>query len=814
MAFTTALLEQPGTGFVWLLEVSADNFATINYRYSSNTAVVNGAQYDGRISSMGNLQSGFSADHLPAPLAVDITIDNVDGLADWLCDRTPGAFVNGARFRLTLAMWDATQGYTDNPTFQTQQMGAFAMFDWPRQTESAVKLQLADDTATRLTELRIAPTLRDWINATPASGSNPTPECPLNISTVPPVPALDFDVPLPLVFGMPVVECFAAANRYNLSGLSLADAGAHHICIPVCVTADTSPINETSPFANTLIAQLSIQFRSDFQEKDLFPELLGSTLGIPRGAKGTDGWVVAADWVWQARKSRVITKSGTTWSLIWVDFDCFAYVQWFGKNYAAARGITTGSTASGVAYPTGAGTKSSGNYYIGSTPHANVGAYSAMAAINSFFVSGSPYSAITTKQQNQNAADVIQDLIAYYADTDAPDLTLIDATSFAKARATTQSLFVGGSIGQPLQVNAQKTVGPKPASVNVGVMRTTLQDICASADLDLYVRRIDGKYALACNAYSFDDITGTKPSIAETRVDAFENRRPSTGERWSPYNRIFINGPDNTTQGPYDNPAGLAALGGKPVARTISGGWNVALTTAYAADWLIGIWGVRNLETMVRPVVRFRTDKTGLALDLAILFALTWKRGTLGGPYDGTIFSVERWALNPATLDIDIEAVWQGDITATYGYLLDDEAKLFVQDSLGGAWPVRVTNASATLDFTVGGADLSTPQVVANDIVVLSDTTETASGLKRNRAMRIASVTDNQHLVVAESDLDFGAPAGTNVANWAIYHGVRTYPTSATDPVNYPSGGLMYGKACDDSDAYSDLSTANALKEG
>ncbi len=810
MAFSDYILDANSVGKIWLLDVSFDDFSSIAYQYSTGTYVAGATTWDARITSIGGLDSGFSLDGLPAPATIDLELANVDGNADWLCDRTAAANVNKARFRLTLYLWDTTltagaylSGQTIEPGVEGQQMGVFSMLDWPKRYVDRIKLTLADDAQGKINDGYVAPTIREWVANVVANF--PAEVCPIAADT--PIGNVDWDVAVPLAFGVPSLKCYAAANQY------LANEAQSHLVIPVCATTDTSG----TPGVVSGFTKLDIAYRTDIENPEYLGDLVGARLGIPRS------WTYVADAgtpyatpvsvpIWSAYLSNTIVKNGVAWRIYWVQLDMQAYVGWFQRTFKIvgappANVANTGNTPPVFwLYPTA---KGSGLGWAGGHPTGMSFTASTSGAAESFYVSATPLSARTVQNSlMQNASDIIFDLLTYYSAVGSST----DATSFAKAKAATSALFVGGVINPfppPQNGLIDASFQGHPFVFQPGVLRKALQDICASADLDLYVRRIDNKFALACSFFTFDDITATHRDMPETRTSDVEESRPSVGARWYPYNRVYLTAPDNSTLGPFDNPAGLTTLGGVPCAKTINAKWMILVGSAFSADYLLGIWGLRNLETVVRPTVRFRADKSALALDLASFFTFNWSRGTLGGPYSAAVFRVERMVIDPDNLTADIEAVWVDDIATERSYLLDDETLIVVATGSGGR-TVGVTDSSATFAFSSGS--LVSDGVAAGDIVLLQDGSESDEGYTRNRALRVASITNATHLVVAGSDLDFGG--GATVSNWKILKGATHYPTVGTDPSNYPSGSTMYGKASDNSSLYSDSSAANLLKEG
>ncbi len=762
-------------------------------------------------------------------------------------------------------------GLTIEPTVQVQQFGVYVMLDWPKRYTEKIKLTLADDLVGRINDGLVAPTIREWVNN--VITNYPLEVCPLK--GVSPVANLDWDAQFPLAFGMPSLKCYAAANDYRVvpgslppawqanklqavgdritnggNGNPLADniyecitagysgtvgppaspggpsgtgqditvvgGGSHWkyvnaaatnttaLAIPICATTD---LNGTpGPFNG--ITKLDIEYRTDIEYASYFAELVGARLGIPKsysyvpdaGSAYQGAPVIST--VWQAYLSNTIMKNGVGWRVLWVSLDVQKYITFVGRSVVitTADSKTEGNTPPATfMYPAAKGTTNTR-----SIP-------SAAGAAAAWYVSGYPMSERSVQNSlMQNASDIVQDLIAYYSTASIAD---VDGASFAKAKAATSALYIGGVINPfaPPQNTVPLKAGA-PITIQPGLMREALRNILASADMDLYVRRIDGKFALACSFFTFDDITSTKLALDATRVSDIEETRPSVGARWYPFNRVYLTTVNNETLGPFDNPAGLTALGGVQ-SKTLNAKWMVLVGSAFTADYLLGVWGLRNLETRVRSVVRFRADKSALSLDLAGFFTFSWYRGALGYAYNGTAFAVERMVIDPGNLTVDIEAVNVDDMVSERAYLLDDENIITVATGNAGR---TVTCVDLNVQLTFSSGSIITDGVAAGDIIVLQDASESDEGFKRNKALRVSFVVDATHLnfdPASDPDVgDFGG--GGTFSGWTIQKGATHYPTSGSDPANYPFGGAVYGKASNDDTHYSDDSNANTLKEG
>jgi hypothetical protein len=791
MAFSD-VAAQEGPGAVWLLDVSFDDFATVSYRWSTVSISYGGNQYEGRISErgIGKISRSFGRENTPTAGTVSLLLDNTDFAADWLVEpSTVASQVLRARFKLTLLLYQ-----NGNPSgAQAKVCGKFKCLDFPIQDAGSVALQLADDTMGFFNEPLTSPTIREWKDDAGSDVDN----CPL-VDEYLPVPNIDsdWDTPLPLAFGDGWLNCFAAALLHRSEGdettptVAVGDMYSSR-AIPVCVTTSTGAVNDDDVRALRAVFGQDVTLAGEKWSGGGSTISIPKTFTIPQGWAGEGGAPGTVRTIWEPLKTQTITKDGVAWKILWVRFDLSAYIPWFSIAFSTKIG--------GV--PTGGGSFSPVAYPVPESPAFSSGSRygAAFAAFSHFQVRGFPLSARTvTDREEQLAVNVIKDLISYYSFGDSTDL---DTDSFTAALQMSPVAVRGIVLPvRPISTRFKysKSVPPSDA-LSSGQLRQTLSDICQSADLDLAMTW-DGKIAVFSSYFSFANLTATLPVIDETRCDAVRRRIPSKGERWAPYNRVTIIDPSGTPHGPFDNPDPDVDWG-IALDRTLQGKW---LSPFQPVDpqYSSMIWfSARQLESRVRPVITFVTDREGLSLDLGSLFEWTWTRGGAAGPYNSaTVFRVESMTLDPETLALSIEAVWVDDLRSEYPYLLDNET-FVVRVAASGGRTVTVTDASDTVTFSSG--NIITDGVVAGDILRLTDATQADNVFSRFRDIRIASINDASSLKVTSADLDFDAPGGTAVASWEVRRGVTTYPDSSSDPTNYPNDGLMYGKACNDSDAYS-----------
>lgn len=798
MAFNDIVV-QDGPGAVWLVDVSIDNFATIAYRWSTISVIVSGNQYEARIreKGLGKITRGLGRESTPQASTVNLSLDNTDLGADWLVDRaTVASQVFRARFRITLLMYPS-----GSPSgAQTKVIGTFKCLSYPARDFAQVSMTLSDDTMGLFNDVLTTPTVREWANDAGSTVSN----CPIVSSYAPmPNPSIDWDTPLPLVFGEGWLNCFSA-DIFGSSGVGAMDGCR---AIPVCVT--TAPDDAA---AHDVLYLRGVYGDNVLLGTDKW-DGAGTTIGIPKtftvpkdavARAATDLTPGQAYTIWEPQKSQAITKDGASWRILWVKFNVFLYKEWWKLTHHAPH--VGGEDLGG-------GTRAPLLYLVPRSP-GGVGAGQdfrhAFEAFAYFQATGYPLSARTAVSAADvtTGINVIKDLISYYSHGSASD---IDTASFANAAAQSPMAVQGVVLPvRPLDTRFRYSNQAAPDdALQMGVLRQTLSDICQSVDVDLFMTW-SGQIGVLAGYFSFANLTATRLSIDETRCRDVSERIPSKGERWAPYNRVTLVAPDGTPHGPYDNPD-TSVDWGVPLDKILQGKWlfpfNPVSPLYSQAAWS----GPRRLESVVRPVVRFVTDREALQLDLGDLFTFTWSRGGSSGPYSaGAVFRVESMVVDPDTLEVGVEAVWVDDVTSIYPYLLDNEALLVRWDGVGGG-ALTVTDGSNIV--TCAGSGFVSNGCQDGDCLVMLDATQAINVFTRFRKVRISNVDGASQIELDTSDTDFDAPGGTTIAagQWFIEKGEQTYPDSVSDPTNYPNDGRMYGKASSDSDVYADARAANEL---
>lgn len=809
MAFTDLA---PMTGrALWVgLDVSFDNFATVSYRWATQAAKANTFQYSRKIVAMGNLKRGLESNNFPAASTVSLAIDNTDFAADWLVNRTTVATqVLKARFKLHVGLTsDVDQG--SQPELLTKVVGVFVCMDYPRRNEKAIQLNLGDDIVGLLSEVLIAPTFMDWFYDAGTTTTN-APFGPSFFSgeEFEPVPLVDLNIPSAIQFGyndfVCPPTCYMEGYRTPLD-FDVAGgfgAGRRASTYPIVVLATRN----LDAFTSDNVRSISGRFRKDVVSFDTTGELnvlAGKTIYIP------ETYVVAGDElrIWKAYKTQTISKNGYDWKLLWIAFDVIEYQSWFVGAFA--------SNVNGkvVNAPIPANPKFKQKY---ESDPSLVGEVPFFTAFENFLVRGSPGSGVYAGASGSNpgsAVLILKDMAEYYSELGVGSTS---ATHFTRAALTqTNDLFRGDIVatGQGLDASVAASDLPgRTSPYSANALRKAIIELSGSADLDVFIT-YDGKVALVAQGADFETSTTTFPTFSETRIGNVEDRIPSAGERWSPYNRVLIQTKEGIL-GPYDSQDGMDEWG-KVLTKMLQAKWWAKPNLLWGGDLTNSmVWQMRKVEAKVRPIISFTTDMSFVVFELGDYFLMAWSRGGSNTAHALTCWRLESITIVPSTGMCEVTAVWMEDLRTDYPYLLDNEA--LVVRATHGAETLTVTDTSSTITRSAGS--FITDGVAPGDIILIRDTSEDFWTFFRNRQLRVQSVTDALNLVITEVAPDFGT-AGAHViatGNWTMYRGATTYPSAITDAANYPSGGLMYGKVSkivSGSGAFSDTSAANKLLDG
>lgn len=752
MSFATSVVKD-GRGVVYRLDVSLDGFATIAYRYASQSFDSTGAAwYDPRIQHVGRLQRGFGNNRVAAISAVDIVLGNTDAGVDWLVDSaTVETSVFKALFRLYVGVYDqgalaayaAVNGGDASTLIDWQPLGEFMLFDPPKRKLGLVLLSLGDHVSGLFNELAPVPTFKDWVEGDAT--------CSL--------------------FGIPVIEYFGDASGLSLPQIAFGEnrlrlqpvarevgvASTSKRPLICCITADSASATTGSDSGTVLIAE-----------------------GL--------GEIFPSDGVYTAKRSVSLAKDGKNWKIIWLEVDIAAMRNLFGGR--------------GVLMPIGS--------YIGTEPPQN-GVDEYFEGVKSWTLLGAyPLSAITTKTKvSQNAVDVALDLVSSYSKGSGAN---VDTASFTRLKTTILNAEASGVVQPSLNIfdaTSDRYFGSVSEATKdpfSSELRDVLTDLCQSFDFDIY-SLWSGTIGVSAFWSDYSSQSVAPLSIDEERTKGFLDWVPAGNDRYPPYNRIYLES-GGKTLGPFDNSAIITSWG-----RIIP----IKLKEPWRADIWKGQnpWNWRMTEAKVRNRVKFLTDLSGLQFELGDFFYLNWTRNQ-AGPYSSTLFQVESIALLPdADNAVEIEAVKRDDLRTTLPYLLDNET-LLTRLTGSGARTATVVDGSNIVTFSSGDLVADNVKVSDSLILKDSSEAATSFKRNKALSVVAISDATHLRVSDPIDALDFGAGAGIAVSEWEIRKSYITYPNANTDPGNYPDGSTMYGKVANlaTNGVFSDATAANRLLEG
>ena len=764
MSTFAELVAWPGKGVNYLLEVSTDRFATVAYRYSLTSMVFGGQQYEGRIVDVGNLQRGFGVDGLYAAGTVALKLANADGALDWMtAPSLVGSTVLRARWRLSLVVFDPT----DPTDAASRVLGVFTSLDWPRRDDAVVMVSLADDALGDAAELATAPTYAEVFGS--------------------PVP-LDYVVDK----NRPVQLAFGGGGEAGAPTVRVWRGNGGGTTRPLVLYATTQPDAAGATPPNFWCYAL----------------------------RTASGWVLSPNpgntsgaFLYEIKTTGPIVKDGKTWYVHWVQLNLD---EWW-KDAPTATHLES-LNLSGPRNLGGAGVTITNS---GSPPDDIL---DAVGPITAWYWPGSSRSFVpvnTTSTYDAygwgvTGSDVIFDLLTHYSKVAVADIV---TATFDTVRDAWPGARVNGVISDAAQ--SSELNGESNPMFQAGRLRAVLREVCRSSSTDLYAGW-DGKLRVAGATADYTTIVagfaGTLPVLEETRVipGTLKVATPSPGERWAPYNRLYLSNAEGRVFGPFDNEANITAWG-KPIPRSIEMKWVEGLGSlgqgvgfATGQSGWASMSGRLPLESKVRAVVKFRYPLDAVLLDLADYFVMSVTRGGSGflDSYSGQIWRVEALTVLGLTGLVEVTAVSSSDLITETAYLLDDETLQVVTSSAGHGGNPQVVNGSTTINFT--GGSLITAGVLPGDILVLKDGTESALGFDRNRGLLIDGISSATALKINSNESTFFGGSFT-VATWEIRRGKFNLPTGGG---SYPDGSAMYGANCVDGLYTYSGDPANRFKAG
>ena len=534
MSTFAELCALPVPGFAILVDVSTDRFSTflsvsgVEQRWSTVAGRFNNPSnnfYGGGIASVGRLQRSLGTDGTPAAGTVSLVLDNTDGAFDWLTARsTVESTLFKARFRVYVAVFDPANA-SDN---QVQLAGTYVPLDNPRRNESRVYLELADDVLGDAADLSLTPSLSSWLNHASTTSGN----TPWAASSGLKAPGVQFVMsetrPLPLAFGtayVPLLRMVSGDLRFH-----------PHV---ICCTTNTG-----------LVPGVPDSFIADIRTS--------SGKSVPSSIYFLD------------RSPFNITRDGRTWRIWLVQFDTVAmYASSFVMNDVLGGEFgAPGTSAAAI------DRKALTDAFFSKLGQLRCKAFPLSAHTYPTIAAGTP----AVNPPPTLLVNVARDLLQQYC----RGSVVVDAPSFNAVAAHNPAAKAAVYIADVGNVGGYKQQQPSVIA-EAGQMRGVLKGLCSAGVFDLTTLQAGQVRALA-NTATYEAYVGAAALSAqrldETRIvaDSLDVRTPSQGQRWAPYNRVFLDVGDASgylppgRHGPFDHgdsTTGNLAAWGRPFTRVI-----------------------------------------------------------------------------------------------------------------------------------------------------------------------------------------------------------------------------------------------------
>lgn len=808
MSFDAEVVKQ-GRGRAIRVDVSLDNFATVAHRYSDVAGELDGTNmYSARVVEMGSVKRAFGNNRIAASSTTSLRLANPDGAVDWICGRENIADAARARFRIYVVLYEAGAAATSG--FTAKMLGEFVLSSWPTQNNTAVDLQLADDFMGKLGAGLLLPTFADWMEVGTAS-NNP-------IIYGPGLPSsLSINTPIQLAFGEDML--LALPHVIPVRNNGPGEAYENTIIVPLYSTVDAAAVDQD--LVRFVVVDKFNDPIFDSQAQLVDPGTTRSLRTLNRdwyaGGAVDDGSTPIN--TWRVEKSPTITKNGLNFQIVYLVVATNLGDQHFRGPVVPVD--DPADQARNEAYLTAFEQFAYQGGYSESAVDSSDRGYRAKASrVVRWYVRAIVGSQVTNAPAAPESSfgiahpvDVMRDLVAVYSSA------TVDTTSAARVKAGAPFAACSGVVQAWTERANNPSFPPPPLS-----LRQVLTELAQSSDFDIFINW-SGLIAFSSDVWDFTTATqaGSLIAIAEASISSMRRWVPSNGERHAPFNRVFFEGgkanPSNDEdvpfQGPFDLETADIPTSVMAIEMSLRQGWRPFRQQA------LDPWQWRSVDGVTRDRISFRTNISGLRLELGQYFRITWTRGSqVAGPYngggatsDGVIFQCEAITYSPTDDVVEIEAVWRDDTSTERQYLLDDETLLLRSKGAMSGNAMTAGDEFVTFDGTI---NLTTMGVVSGDILILRDASETADSFALNAAFRISFVVDYMQVSVVDSN---GAAAVLpsavlSNAEWSIVRGATTYPTAVSDPTNYPSGGDMYGKATAAGGTYSNSETGNRLISG
>lgn len=770
--FDELVAKQP-RGVLYYFNVSLDGGSTFTKRYAqawfSPDSPPSSLESEPRIMSMGNLTRALGADRGLTAATLDIELDNADGGVDWLSNRTTYASqAISSVWVLKCLVWDPNTGTATYATdFAEKTLGSFTLMNPPQRGIASIKVKLGDAC---LTQLDInTPTPADWAAITDANrpftddqyrafGSWGVQQDGTNCFPI--------DSPLPVAWGygpLPAVHLFKN-------------------CYVICAVPGS---------AGALPATLEAVFT-------------GSGVSIPSVITPYGSSYTAGDMtVWTVRRTPDIVKNGKTWHLLWIDLDLTG--DGYDVNAASGKGdssviwgflksagydLSSAAIADSIIGGTGqVQTKNRLGYAV----HDVVGPITVVGTLMSHNATDLPF-------RGTQAATVVSDIFT----------TCIKSPISVAGVAATNNARPGSFVAHSIDRSFSTAIQPDGSyfkELVAGETLTAIRQLCEVGRFDVFFKW-DGTVQIATLSPDYASQTDTLVALQETDIKSGIEVIPAIGERDAPVNRTFIN-TNGKRYGPIDDAAAISQWGGRIVPRDVDGTWipkgprlqsnGFSRGSDYDLAPLIHQFSIAGLST-VRPVLRVVVDLIGLTFELCQYITVTWSRGSIGGPYVGTVFRVQGISLQPDSHLVELTLLWCDDLRGADSrpYILDDENLNLLSSGSGGR-TCTLTNGSTTVSFSSG--DVNADGVAQGDILLVKDATESATAFKRNRTLIVTNILSATQIEVDQSDFGTGGPFV--LSTWEFHSGADNYPR-----------GIYYGKTSTLLGQFLGGGNANRILEG
>lgn len=773
------LSARPGVGAIYYFRVSVDGGTTFTLMYSTQFwgSFSGGsiAYSDPRIVNLSPLTRGLGANRGFTASSIQVELQNADGGVDWLSDRTTyETEAIESVWELYCLLYDPAQGLND---YDVKQLGTFTLVDPPVRRDASIQISLVDSVLSGLIQQAPTPTIRDWCAITDADRPFTQLEYELTGPTygttnvawgtgMQHTGVFPIDTPLPLIFGYGAMEAtYAYLNCYVICAVPGSASG-----LPTTVDAILASNNQSIP-------------------ETLLNANYSPLIGPPKTMT-----------MWTVHRTPDIVKDGKTWHLIWLNLDMT------GIDYDLSPVTGQGNTflirqwliANGYSLPTTTpvGATQSYAYQSANDLEGDLGLHQLIQPVRVLMRLLS-HNANDLPTRGILAATVIEDLLTTCLKTS------ITTTGASETNTLRPSSYVAGYIDQGFAASTGVN-GSAFMELTNGAMSAAIKKLCSFGQFDVFFTW-SGTAKISALGATLATQTSTLATLPETLVTTVTERIPATGERNAPTNRTFLN-INGKRYGPIDNAAAITAWG-RPVAREIDGTWlpllprvdpdglyNPNALTPNLSNFTI------NDTTTIRPTLTVVTSIFGTTFELCDYIYFTWRRGAIGGPYVGTVWRIENIVVDPMSSTVELTLVWCDDLRApdNLPYILDDET-LYTRVSSGGGRTATLTDGSTTVAFSSG--NLVSDGVTVGDSLIVQDSTEVAALFKRNRVLRVVSITDATHLVVDLSDFGSGGPFVLTV--WEIRKSAIT-----------TARATYYGKTCDGTGEFSNGAQANRILEG